>query len=304
MEHPTQLFKETIRAWRRSPDFLHFFAWIKLELKKTLRIEFDNECSEPSKEAIDVIMPTVSKDYDLLELSTASLKNICHPVNKVFIVSDDNDDIKAFCRSHGFYFVNEKDVLGYGKERIEYNPKGLNRSGWLYQQLLKLAGDRIAEKDNYLVLDSDTVLINKHSFIEEGRFIFAQSSDEYHQPYFKAFRHLFKHPAPSKVSATCHMMIFNKQILKEMKDEIETNTGLSWDKAIISTKDYDESQKSCFCEYETYFNWILYQYPKLAGKRPFYNKGLSRKHLDTLENLHKNYGDAYNSLSFHNYLTD
>ena len=95
------------------------------------------------------------------------------------------------------------------------------------------------------------------------------------------------------------MMVFNKQILKEMKEEIESFTKMSWDKAIISTIDNDE--QSCFAEYETYGNYMLEKYSDKMNIKPFYNKALQVQELTGLKELNDKYSKHYNSVSFHSY---
>lgn len=288
--------------WQSSPTILHFSAWILLKIKILLKIGFPGGCQNSLQEPIDVVIPTITKDYAILDASILSLKNVCHPIDRIYILSKKNDFIVSFCEEKGYTFVDEESLLGYGKERINYKVNGLDRSGWLFQQLLKLSGDKITDKENYLVLDSDTVLINKHSYITNNKFVFTQSSVEYHKPYFDAFEMIFKEKAPNKLSNTSHMMLFNTEKLREMKMEIEKINEKKWDDVIISTKDIEACGKSCFAEYELYPNWLTLRYPKQVNQRPLYNKGLGRVKFLDIDLLKKKYGRKYNSISFHDYI--
>jgi len=284
--------------WDSSSNKLIFWAWIGLRIKKTLKLNFTENCRRDGQKMIDVIIPTISKDYLLLETVLASLKNVCQPINKIFIVSQKEQFIIDFCLKHDCTFVDEREVLGYGKEAIDYKVGGQDRSGWLFQQLLKLAGDRIAEMENFLVIDSDTVLIKPHSFIAGERFVFFES-EEWNQDYFTAFQTIFGYRPKSLVSHVCHMMIFNNQYLREMKAEMEKKNKTGWDKVVISTK--NNGAVSCFSEYETYSNWLLQKHPGAVKFQPFYNKSLAKDKLTSLDDLASHFGNRYNSLSFHSY---
>ena len=295
--------------WIYSPNMLFFLLWSFLEIKRLFKIGFTENCKNCSKESIDVIIPTTAKDYGLLPYVIRSLKNVCQPINKIFIISDDNQIITDLCKKNGCNFIDEKKVLGYGKEKIAYRDAfSTDRSGWLFQQLLKLSGDTIVEKENYLVLDSDTVLINKHNFIKNEKFIFSQDAG-YNKAYFNAFNFIFKRIAPNKLMTTCHMMIFNKKKLKEMKTEMENIHARRWDEIIIATKNLDKNESSCHSEYDTYPNWLLMRHPSAVEQKPFYNRGLAKAELlsnqnisASLDNLKIKYGNKYNSISFHSYL--
>lgn len=279
------------RQWR--PDLLFFF--ILLRVKKALKAGFKD--LPPSTIPLDVVMPTVIKDHSLLSESIRSLRtNLAHPIKNIYIISKDNPSIKEFCDKEKCIFVDEASVLGYGKEAIDYTVDNLDRSGWIFQQLLKYAGDKFAAEENYLVLDSDTILLRPHTFIHDGRFTFFQS-EEWHMPYFQAFKKMFKIEAPHKLSSVTHMMIFSKKKLAEMKAEMESIHGTSWDKVFMST--IDPHEMSCVSEYETYANWMKVRYPKEVMTAPFYNKSLGRDAFLPLPDLMKKYAGTYQSVSFH-----
>jgi hypothetical protein len=63
------------------------------------------------------------------------------------------------------------------------------------------------------------------------------------------------------------MMIFNKNLLGQMKRELEARTQQSWFDAYISTS--SRTEQSCVSDYDTYANWMLRNYPEKALIRPF-----------------------------------
>lgn len=281
------------RGWR--VDLLGSLLYLRV--RKAAKVDFAPE--EARGESIDIVIPTVSKDHDLLLCSIESIKmHLMHPINAVHIISNESAEMREFCLKHSFDFINERDLYGYGPREIDYKVTGKNRAGWIFQQLLKLSGDKFVKMKNYLVVDSDTLLIRPHLFIKGGKFVFFQS-EEYHSPYFRAFKNMFAYPVQSRLSLTCHMMIFNIELLKEMKDELETKHGMSWDKVYLST--IDDTESSCISDYDTYANWVHVNHPEKVLFTPFYNVSLARSFLAPLPELVKKYSDRYKSLSFHHY---
>ncbi len=274
--------------------------WIGLGLRKLFWVDFKDIATAASDETIDIVIPTISKDFDLLKECLAGIrKNVLHPIGSIFIVSRDGQPIKDFCVQNGLIFVDELSILGYGKEKTPYVANGVDRSGWMFQQLLKLSGDTFVTAKRYLVVDSDTILIQQHSFLESGKTVFAQNS-EWHEPYFRTFETLFGYEAPARLSLTSHMMLFTVADLKAMKAELERKHGKSWDKVYTGTA--NPAEASCVSDYDNYAGWVMYNHPKGFKTRPFYNVALPRTRFAPLDALEQAYATKHKSLSFHSYI--
>ena len=284
-----------IKSRRKRPTkILYLFM---LYLQKSLKVDFKINGNGLGKK-IDVVIPTVSKDFGLLGQVVASLSNVNHYINKIFIIAPALDNIIGFCANNGLCFVDENSVLGYSKDVIEYTVNDIDRSGWIFQQLLKLGANKFVECDDYLVIDSDTVLVNSHSFIDNGKYVFFESA-EWHEAYFDTYYKLFGYKPQNNLSFISHMMIFNKGFLAQMKAEIEKKNGKVWDKAIMSFM--DKKEKSYFSEYETYGNYMLKHHPESIVCKPFYNTSLKANAPRSSSLLSKNFSKKYNSVSFHNW---
>jgi hypothetical protein len=272
-------------------------SWIFLKVKKVFKSGYSiRSCNKDKK--IDILIPTILKDFETLRLLIESLSLINHKINKIYIVSPTNDEIVDFCEKNNIIHIDDLDAVGFSKKNINYVVNGLDRSGWLYQQLIKLSCDNITELKDVLVIDSDTIFVNKNCFFSENKFLFFTST-EWHQPYFDTFKNIFGYAAPSRLSFISHMMIFNHDKLKEMKKELEKKHNKSWQEVYLSTASPTES--SCISEYDTYANWMLYNYPNEVKIYPFYNKNDSRKNIVTLNELCKKYPNL-KSVSFHSYI--
>ncbi len=275
------------------------FFFIVLLIKKLLRIDFKDKHGIVDTPEISLVIPTVSKDFDLLDKVISNAIRYVHPrITQVFIVSPVDEQIQSFCERNGYTHIDENSVLGYGKSKIKYIVKSIDRSGWIFQQLLKLSGNVFVQTRHYLIVDSDTILINPHTFITNGKSVFLMN-EEWNEPYFKTFKRMFNYPAPAHLSLTSHMMIFDTVALREMKLELENRHKMSWDEAYLSM--LDPNEVSCISDYETYGNWFLNKYPEKTALRIFYNRSFPRGSISIPE-LEAKYKNKYKSLSFHSYI--
>mgnify|MGYP000123064370 FL=1 len=272
--------------------------WALLQVKKIFKVGYrTGNCNK--RKSLDVVIPTISKDFETLSLLIKSLKYLENQVNNIYIVSPDNNEIINFCRKNKIIFIDELSVLGFGKDKIKYKVNGLDRRGWIFQQLLKLSGESFTELKDYLVVDSDTIFVDYNCFmVEDGRYVYF-ASDEWHQPYFDAFKKIFGYEAPTSLSLTSHMMIFNHDKLREMKLELEAKHNKKWHDVYIST--ISPNEQSCISDYDTYANWMLYNYPDDIKILPFYNKSISRSRLNYLFDPTQKFSNL-KSVSFHSYI--
>lgn len=275
------------------------FSLLYLKTKKVLKVGFIDVDQLAESEVVDVVTPTASKDYALVEEVIESVKvNLKHKISNFYIVSQKSSEMLEFCTKHNYIFIDELSVMGYGKDSITYVVNGRDRSGWIFQQLLKLSGDTFVKEKRYFIVDSDTILVSPHSFIKGGKYVFLQS-EEWHGQYFKSFKKIFGYESNNTLSYTAHMMIFDCDRLREMKKCTVGLYGKTWDKVYLAT--IDQKENSCVSDYDTYANWMKINYPKEFSVTPFYNTALPREALLTLPNLIRMYSGRYKSLSFHHY---
>lgn len=212
-------------------------------------------CGRAGSLAIDVVIPTTNKDFSQLEkVITGARQFIAHEIKNIFIIAPPSSEILRITEKLGCIYVDESTLTPIQKKDIIYNVNDVDRSGWLYQQILKLSADQISTQEHFLILDSDTILTKKHNFVYRNKIIF-NHSDEYHLPYYEAYKRIFGYEKLSNLSFVCHYMLFTKKYLKEMKTEIAYQNNTTWEKSIINNVLY--SDPSGFSEYETYGNFML-----------------------------------------------
>ncbi|PKM80488.1 MAG: hypothetical protein CVU89_13120 [Firmicutes bacterium HGW-Firmicutes-14] len=256
---------------------------------------------------IDVLIPVVEKDREVLPYAIDfARKNIRHPIGEVFIIAPDDGIFKTMSAQKGCRFINENTVLPITRKDIDYCPKiknkFLDRSGWLFQQLLKLSGDKIGSQEGYLVLDADTLLIRPHVFEHNGKTVFFYRKD-LHRPYLQTYEKLLGEKAmaaDSSISFVIQYMYFKNNKLAELKKLIEARHHTDWYTAIINN--INKQELSSFSEFETYGNYIFKNYPRQMILRTRQNLCLRRRVLKNLSKINiPELAGKCRSISFHAY---
>ena len=127
---------------------------------------------KPAQEPIDVVIPLVAKDLRIFPLCLEGIRNcVPHPIKDIYIVAPPQDEVIQFCKQNGLVFVDESSVFGFNPKEINLKIKWSDgtvrdRSGWFFQQLLKLSG-KVGTCRYYLCVDADHVLIRPHVFLTE-----------------------------------------------------------------------------------------------------------------------------------------
>lgn len=255
----------------------------------------DTSCFDVS---IDVVIPTATKDFKMLKLAIKSIKkNILHNIENIYIIAP-KGKIKDFCEKEKCIFVDEDTVLPIQKSDINYYPNGKSRVGWIYQQLLKLGADSVSKSKYILIADSDTVYVRPQSFIENGKIVL-DCSDEYHKPYFEAYKKLIGLEKRLPMSFVAHHMFFDRDVLEALRTEIESKNNCKWYDAIVSALDINEN--SSFSEYETYANYLYYSNPSSVCIRYWHNRRASNR---TIKRVMKDKKQTrqYKTVSVHTYV--
>lgn len=258
---------------------------------------------------IDVLIPVIEKDLDVLPHAIDAVrKQVRHPLGEIFIVAPQSAKIRDLCSARKCSFVDENSVLPLTKKDLNYTPTRNNvtvdRSGWLFQQLLKLSGDTLGSSDGLLVLDADTVLIHPHVFeYNDKSILFCRTL--YYRPYFSTYKKLLGEEAPGPAQSlffVSHYMYFKKKRLYELKKFIASRHATNWYMAILNSM--NKRQWDSFSEYETYGNFMLKNYPQEIILKPRRNLSLKRSSIHNigkidLNQLAKKHG--IRSVSFHSW---
>lgn len=254
----------------------------------------------PLDEPIDVVIPIVAKDLHILPLCLEGVRRqVCHPVENIYIVAPDVPEIRQFCQSRSLHFVEESSVLGFGPKDLkltiaEADGTVRDRSGWLFQQFVKLSGS-IGSCRRYLCIDADHVLIRPHVFVTQEQTPVFYMSYEEHRPYYENIRRLLPGLPLDRLSFVDHKMLFDKAQLAQLHDALCRQSGRPWIETVISS--YDRSQFAGFSEFELYGNFVSQKV-----QRPWLQKRLPYQCLADYETLCRKYSGSRWSLTFPDYM--
>lgn len=251
----------------------------------------------PSQEPIDVVIPIISKDLEILPLCLEGVRNcVCHNIKDIYIVAPDEQVIRDFCTKYNLIFIDECSVFGYSPMSLNLIVNdGRNRSGWLFQQFVKLSGT-IGTCRYYLCIDADHVLIHPHVFLTDKEETVFYLSYEYHPPYYENIHRLLPDLDILSLSYVDHKMLFDKEQIKKLQETISKNSGgKQWQQAILDSIDLNTI--SGFSEFETYGNFI-----QQKVLRPWLQKRLPYKKISDYDALRRKYGSSRWSLTFPDYM--
>lgn len=249
-----------------------------------------------SEQPIDVVIPIIAKDLAVLPLCLEGIRRcVVNKIKDIYIVAPEVPEICSFCQENNLKFVNEREVFGYSPYELEVVCCELNRSGWLFQQFVKLSG-KIGTCRYYLCIDADHILIRPHVFLTDKEEPVFYMSYESHQPYYDEIHRLLPDVQLSSLSYVAHKMLFDREEVKKLHSAISANhDGKPWQQAILDT--IDRNQISCFSEFETYGNFI-----QKKVLRPWLQKCLRYAKKADYESLCKKYKGGRWSLTFPNYI--
>ena len=289
-------------------SFIYKLTWIKT--KRFLQrsgFEINDHWTNPAPSEIllDVVIVVLEKDLITLPEVIKSIRLwVLHPIKNIFVVSPNSENIANVCDEYNCINIDEENVMKIKKSDINFNVTGkkhfgLDRSGWIFQQLLKLSSDLIADQENILIVDADTIFTSPQVFIRDNKWVF-NISDERHRPYQDIIRKLTNR-AVYDVSFVSHHILLNRHLLQKLKSSLSEKSGIDWERSIIES--IDRSIASPFSEYELYGNYILNEVEKEKFIFEYWhNKSLSRKDWSKLDDMKKFFYQKYKTISFHQHL--
>ena len=216
----------------------------------------------------DLVIPIVSKDVDLVTSNIDLYFNNLQ-VNQIVFIGQKiiKDSIEINPKIH---FIDEDELLESLHlktiEQILHNRIGqTRRSGWYFQQFLKMGYSLICKNEFYLVWDSDTIPVNMLSFISQDRkpFLSYINYNKQDQCYQKTLTKLtpsgFLQMNKTKSFIVEHMLI-NTSIMKQLLHDIESNNqlhGNNFYEKILYAIPTEYLNLSGFSEFETYAAYVL-----------------------------------------------
>jgi hypothetical protein len=160
---------------------------------------------------LDVIITVAKKDINKLENTLVGIrKNILHTISNIFIIGEKNAELERIEKKFECIHVEEDSLLNKNSLGIKYFFNNIDRSGWLFQQLLNYqAVISLGNEKFKLSIDSDTVFCKKQKFEKNNKIVF-NAANSYHLPYFVSAKDLLDLKKVTNISFTSHHVIYNK----------------------------------------------------------------------------------------------
>ena len=250
---------------------------------------------------IDLYTPMLDKDIRVfLELRKSITRFLKHPIGNHFVVGPDSVALRKMCESEGCIFVEESSLLGITPDDLKPYLTGLSsdRSGWLFQQLLKLSCDKVSDKSAILVLDADTVFVSNVRFEKNGRFLL-EYTDGYMECYDHATHKLLNDRATIAYSFVCHHMLMHREHLVSLRESLEKDAGCSWIDRILNAMPPNSFQP--FSEYELFANYVLKFFRRSYFLEYWFNTTENLRRDFSLDSVVAKYGHSHRTVSLHYY---
>ncbi len=159
----------------------------------------------------------------------------------------------------GLTFASVKEelasILGFEPAR--------NRTGWYFQQFLKIAYAFNEDEDEYFQLDADVLLLRPLP-LYDGDIPCFFVRKEYNKTYFETMDKLLHIEKQIPLSFISETMLFKTEIMREIIKTIGENEdvyGDSFWKKILHAIPHDMVNGPGFSEYETYGTYTMTRYP-------------------------------------------
>lgn len=211
--------------------------------------------------SLDVIIPLGPKDEDIVGRCIASVRQWVHGVRNIFVVAYKPMEIPGV-------FVVDESLFPFSREQVIAKTSE-KRAGWYTQQLLKFYAPLMISGilENTVIVDADVVFYRRVKFTEGEKFYF-DKNHEVHQPYFDHMKRLHPSFDPWKknFSGIVNCMVFNKTILGELMDKVETYHKKPFWEAYLDC--VTEKEQSGSADYEIYFHYVMRNHEKRVTLRP------------------------------------
>jgi glycosyltransferase involved in cell wall biosynthesis len=259
----------------------------------------ENVLPVSSDVSIDVIIPVDVKDLKTLPITLESVReNLNHPIASISIISQKLTQIERLAKSLQVEWIDEREIVEQRKSYFDPVAYEFERSGWLYQQFLKLSVDKVGSAHHKFILDADNVFIGKQAFEQNGK-ILQPISRNYHASYFESYSRLMGKDPINHTSAICHFMMIKVDHLRELRIEIERKHNCNWKDAIYGS--IDLTDPSGFSEYELYGHYVQESFPSEYQTIIYEMLDLPPGKLRELAKLKREYSE-YRSIGFQQWM--
>lgn len=214
------------------------------------------------------------------------------PIDKIIIIGNKKTgEIVRRSKAQADICFLEEDCLYQGMsfqsiEEIIVKRSGMQgRTGWYFQQFLKMAYAAVCEEEYYLVWDGDTIPVHRIKLFHGNGKPYMALKNEYNKPYFDTLKNLLGLDKVREESFISEHMLIKTSYMRELIKEIEQNRsyeGKAFFEKILFAVEKDMLRSSGFSEYETYGTYVTVRHPDAYEYIPY----KSCRHTVSMIGLH------------------
>lgn len=260
---------------------------------------------EPS---IEILFVTAGKDIEMLTYSIPAARSSVYTTNLdlpviVLVPKSEIDRTTTITSRFENVQVYSEDIYIESDLKMKLKNRFGGRYGWALQQILKVSYVLGSSKSGILIVDSDTVLIDKKVWLNSSEEQILMPTDEYNFSYYEFLNSVKLADLKPKYTFVSHHMLMQPKYLREAYSYAGWH---SLENLVSDLCDYRfVNSNSPFCiEYEAYAQYMFRFHPERIVLTKWANIGISRE-LDLelqIPSEMKKCRQRFNSLSFHTYL--
>jgi hypothetical protein len=219
---------------------------------------------------LNVVIPVVEKDLKVLPLCMDSIKNFIDK-DAVFYVIANNETLSKI---HANVCPVQESMFEFSIDDIKNVIKHKGQAGWYWQQIMQFyLWDVLPELGNKILFaNADVIFLKTMSIVENERYVL-NYHNTLHEPYSVFTKRLFADIELNNNNGTCHYMPYDKEIVLELRGDVERRFNMPFWKAFCSC--IDDSHINGASEFYLYFQYCLNKHPEKikAKKLSFVDKG-------------------------------
>jgi hypothetical protein len=262
----------------------------------------------PVSKRIDLVFVATRKDFEVLKFSLpmavrAIPKNQLGTVQIVVPKVDVDLCETTFTNFTPKVIVLDENLMIFGEDRENLVHKFQDRYTWVLQQLLKVASVLKSDSEAVLIVDADTLLLNRRAWLNSDESQILQISEEYNSDYYEFLTNLGIGRNPPKYTHITHHMLIQKSFLVEVLDRIDVSD--LHDLVNLLVKKVDIKSKSPVCiDFELYAQYMMSNHRDKVVLSRWCNLGIPVKHFKFVTRSSfrlKLLGMLFHSVSFHSW---
>lgn len=258
--------------------------------------------------AIEILFVSTKKDFTIINHAVDSAIKANSEINnlQITIITPDKyfEELEALMQNYNVKV--ERESLFFDEDTLrKLNNSFPGRFGWVLQQLLKLRFVLGSQSAGVLIIDSDTLLLEKRNWLGNDGSQLLTPTWEYHKPYYEFLSSIGICGINPEYTFVSHHMLMQPKIVNELFEYVGWKDTSDLIDFICSIPIGDE-QSPFSLDYELYAQYLYKNYPEKVILGKWSNKAVARYSLiedAKLEISRESLkSKSFASLSFHSYL--